>query len=125
MTATQKVKLVASVVGEYSLSSALTAVELSTSTLRLRSVQALVLSSAAESRLRREVRASAASARRDRAPAFRIRLSSHNDRATRDLPRACQPQGCATATPALGVDSAENDSSTEAEWHPPSHRRCG
>jgi transposase InsO family protein len=32
MTATQKVKLVASVVGEYSLSSALTAVELSTST---------------------------------------------------------------------------------------------
>jgi hypothetical protein len=43
MTTVHKVKLVSSVVGEYSLSAALAAVELPKSTLRLRSVQALVL----------------------------------------------------------------------------------
>ena len=56
MTTSQKVKLVGSVAGEYSLASALAAVELPKSTLRLSSVQALVLSPAAESRLQCEVR---------------------------------------------------------------------
>ena len=116
MSAARKVELVASVVGEHSLSSALAALELPKSTWYYHQRQKVDY----EEKYARLRPVPEEIAREH--PEYGYRRTTTE---LHETIRSRSTTGRAAAPPGLGSGSAENHTSTPAQRHPPNHRGCG